>query len=50
MPSTSGKVTLSIRLPEELDARLREEAELQGRSLSAIAEAAIRETLDRWQR
>jgi uncharacterized protein (DUF1778 family) len=40
--NTSGKVTVSIRLPEELADWIRDEAELRETSLSAIVEWAVR--------
>jgi predicted HicB family RNase H-like nuclease len=43
MPSTSGKITVSVRLPEELDEWLRDEALLCGTSVSQLVEIAVRQ-------
>jgi Arc/MetJ-type ribon-helix-helix transcriptional regulator len=40
--NTSGKVTVSIRLPEELADWIRDEAELREATLSAVVERAVR--------
>jgi len=47
MGSTSGKVTLSVRISEELDAWARDEAELQERTVGEVVEDALKAARER---
>jgi len=49
MPSTSGKITLSVRVTEELDAWVREQAGLGGLSMSSVVEQALKDAKERQQ-
>lgn len=44
----SGKVTLSIRITEELDEWVRDEARLWERTVGQIVEASLRDTRARY--
>lgn len=49
MPSTSGKLTISVRVSEELDAWVRDEAVMRESSLSAVVEQALKDAKERQQ-
>lgn len=49
MANTSGKITLSVRLTEELDAWVRDEAAMRESSLSAVVEQALKDAKERQQ-
>ena len=45
----SGKVTLSVRVTEELDAWIRDEAVMRESSVSAVVEQALKDAKERQQ-
>jgi hypothetical protein len=46
-PVVSGKVTLSVRITEELDEWIRDEARLQERTVGEIVEAALKDAKEK---
>ena len=49
MPNTSGKVNLSVRVSEELDAWVRDEAVMRESSVSSVVEQALKDAKERRQ-